>query len=1782
MNARVAYTDVCFHKDSMSDLINKALEQARLRLLDLTNRNRLINYRESARCIAIVDELPSQVCERLFDDKLFTFLPYDGPEDRTPPSELPLPPAAGVAVPGKHKDGHLQTPYSTKDLKTRLRKLVGDYRTILEETGASSVFLAMGFLRYRDSEDSQVWQRAPLLLLPVTIEREFGGWEPNAFSIRMLDDELQTNRSLLHKLDSLSVRLPEIEKAWVSSPGSDEATFSPEAYFASVARALRANTAKDWRVERQMSIGVFRFQKQALWRDLDPENWPARSPVTGHALVRRILLGPQGESRPPGALPDLQYSDPDEIDGHTKSLPLVLDADSSQVQALHHALQAQDGLVIEGPPGTGKSQTIANLIAAAIAQGKSVLFVAEKLAALEVVSKRLAEKGLDPYCLSLHGLNSNRKTFYEGLQKRLAHTPRYSATSVEQARRELSRVRNILLDLSELLTTQLGPLELPAHEVVWRVEQLRQRLPDSLPLHTLTVSTNDAAWFQNHKLYANEYAAEWHAIPAEAREAWIGFTPRSYSDQHRSAVLACFAGTKDQVAALREATTSAGLAEALGSPVSVSRVLTWRKREPAARVPPLPETTTPEVVQAILSCGSLSQTEEFLAKCAEYLSLRQELSRVLDLTTSRVAVEAATALLHINRIAGLCDTSATTLDHCAELADAHQDIRATIASVSSKATGLAKLLSLTPRRLSDYTAVTEAGEQLIDAPAGMNAYAFAGLAHPRAAESLMKAAEKSAELRDDLKQCDLLDPERVTDCDGALAAIADVEACAEAWFPFVSKKYRRAKGYLSARLRSGARFSRKPEILAKLRKQLSICRNRDAFGQNKEYLAALGPVFTGIDTDWERARELVAHATTLRQHVGQENARSLLASWEKHESALGDVVGSLQSSLKLIEEFRRQHAFYAPDVWLRPLNDIADALGRTQAIYAEAADYFRDDRISIATNLTVHDAKHALSVLFPRHQKLRAEIDLHPFLAKLCGVSSAAEIQSITHLQLALRWLSGVADAPGVSEELLPWLLPAEETLARSRNLLLSEISEKTHDTLRTLSNLLQGLGDFRLSAYFGSDALLQAIPDKLLACEATLDALPALQRIGHLRTRLRDAGLDPITIAIEQGIIKDSVAGDWLDLAVHSVAYEAFAADNPCIQAQSNTAYETTRRAAAETDKQLFALNAEQIAASLHSNRCPQGNATGTVSSFTELGLIRHQISLKKRHLPIRQLMSRAGKSLKALKPCFLMSPLSVAQYLPPGEIHFDLVVMDEASQIRPEDAIGAIARGSNCVIVGDPNQLPPTSFFDGADPTDGDELDEQTLIVNTESILDVCLTQLPMRRLTWHYRSQHERLIQFSNDQFYDGKLKVFPSPAQDSPTHGVRGTLVTAPSYRKGGYNRGEAEVVVQKAIWHLRRGGDDSLGIVAMNKRQAEEIEVLLEAERRKDPALERRVSEMRPPLFVKNLENVQGDERDIILISTTYGPSAPGEPVAQRFGPINSSVGHRRLNVIATRAKKCVEVITSLRPSDILVGNNASAGTRAFRDYLSYVFTGKVPDRGTFTGRAAESPFEEAVAYHIRAMGLECEPQIGVAGFFVDIGIRHPGRPGEFLLGVECDGATYHSSRSVRDRDRLRQEILESKGWRIHRIWSTSWFYDRGTEIARLRKAVADELARQPALHDPKTAAEPSAAEPPPREEPPQSRQRPSDTPVSVAAEEADREDALEMALERYWRKEISPDFPDRSNSVLSPEMIALLVTHRPHSLADFVALIPDLARRGCDTKQARFLNDICELIREFA
>lgn len=470
------------------------------------------------------------------------------------------------------------------------------------------------------------------------------------------------------------------------------------------------------------------------------------------------------------------------------------------------------------------------------------------------------------------------------------------------------------------------------------------------------------------------------------------------------------------------------------------------------------------------------------------------------------------------------------------------------------------------------------------------------------------------------------------------------------------------------------------------------------------------------------------------------------------------------------------------------------------------------------------------------------------------------------------------------------------------------------------------------------------------------------------------------------------------------------------------------------------------------HLAQIPQG-AQG------EMGVIRSEIGKKTRHLAIRRLFERAGTAIQRIKPVLLMSPISVAQYLPPSALSFDLLVIDEASQVRPEDALGAIARANQIVVVGDQKQLPPSSFFDRLAANDDADEDEPELLAGAakvaemESVLTLCEARgLGSRMLEWHYRSRDPSLIKVSNREFYQDGLILPPSPLQADPEFGLCFTQV-AGVYDKGGKrdNRKEGEAIVARVAEHARKHPSLSLGIVTFSFAQRNLITELLELGRRSDTVLDAFMREgQSEDIFVKNIENVQGDERDVILVSVGYGPAvAGGRLTSMSFGPVNGEGGERRLNVLFTRARVRCEVFASFDPGDIDVSRTAGEGPRILKRFLEYAKTGRL-DEHSPTGLGADSPFEEDVADVIRSLGFLADPQVGSAGFRIDIGVRHPDRPGTYVLAVECDGAAYHSALWARERDRLRQDVLEHLGWRFHRIWSTDWFYNRRAEIERLR------------------------------------------------------------------------------------------------------------------------------------
>ncbi|WP_296457286.1 DUF3320 domain-containing protein [Rubinisphaera sp.] len=472
-----------------------------------------------------------------------------------------------------------------------------------------------------------------------------------------------------------------------------------------------------------------------------------------------------------------------------------------------------------------------------------------------------------------------------------------------------------------------------------------------------------------------------------------------------------------------------------------------------------------------------------------------------------------------------------------------------------------------------------------------------------------------------------------------------------------------------------------------------------------------------------------------------------------------------------------------------------------------------------------------------------------------------------------------------------------------------------------------------------------------------------------------------------------------------------------------------------------------------------------------SELGLLRHQMNLKRPSKSIREVIEGMPGAFNKLAPCLLMSPLSIAQYLPADQQPFDVVIFDEASQITTWDAIGAIARGRQTIIVGDPKQLPPTNFFGRSDSDEDEEMQDYER--DLESILDEAIASgLPVRRLDWHYRSQHESLIAFSNWNYYDNKLVTFPSTA----TADQAVSLVHLPEaiYDKGKSrtNPMEAKRLVQDAIekmkaWlKLPQDNRPTLGVITFNSQQQSLIQDYFDAELRNSPELEWFFDDGRiEPTVVKNLENVQGDERDVMLFSITYGPDkvrrSTGNPGAS-FGPLNLQGGERRLNVAVTRARQELIVYSSFLPDQLKADKAKYQGVPDLKAFLEYAQKGAsalaashVKSVGEF-----ESPFEEAVAIALTKLGWQVVPQIGVSAFRVDLGVVHPDKPGTFLAGIECDGATYHRSATARDRDKIREQVLRGLGWEILRIWSPDWWYDTQGAVTEMDRQLSELLSNQ--------------------------------------------------------------------------------------------------------------------------
>jgi len=1620
-----------------SDLpLDTKLERARTELLDLSARNRLLNVprsAKSAKTLEIIDERGAEVFRLLVGgSKAFTFLPGKGAaidvdDDEIEIAELAQPEDDGVdarGVANRHADTRLQTRLTPAGLQKKLLDLYYDARTLEEEQGVNILFLAIGTLKWTDPNNATAVRYAPLVLVPVELER---GNAAEKFKLRARQEDFAANLSLEAYLDRLhGLKLPTFEA------GDD---FDPSAYAAAVAEAVSSKPG--WAVDPDdIVLGFFSFAKFLMYRDLDPQTWPAGAKLADHRLIRPLMSDgfPEGEPL---------LSEDESIDAHISPSDMVhiVDSDSSQTLAVEEVRRGRD-IVIQGPPGTGKSQTIANVIASAIADGKSVLFVAEKMAALEVVKRRLDSTGVGDACLELHSNKANKRAVLEEL-RRTWELGAPKTENLDALNARLTDARDHLNIHAERLHAPLGAALHTPYDVVGHLVRLRQAgvKPGYLRLDGVERWTKPA--FDQRSMLLIELAERVLDLGAPGQHLWRGVeldrampTDVARLEQRLATLCTQLAAMREdhaQSARILEAPEPEALAGLEPLAVLARRLAEAPHLDAEALAADI--WTTPEVVREILVAG------------ADYAALRTQLASVFSEAAWSADLEPLRSGL-------------APLDPATPIAafDRAGDIAERVPSLLEQGRRLAEALGrdTPPTDLKALASLAQVAERVASAPD----------ADPAAfAQDLWdNGVERAADLASAVKGLE----EARQEIGAALseaAWAADLSAARGVLAAHGASFLRLFNGDWRAADRLVRSFLADPKT--PLARRLTLL---DTLGRGQAALKLIGD-----DADFGRS----AFASDWRGERSVSAPLLALVEWMRSLRGLGAeprlIVGSRPDRRRIADltlTLTRELEALRPQI-----NIFWDDLGSgRQALFgtAEEPGAARLSALADASAVmsSAHRAVAALSLqvepsLAIRRQTLNdlAKGQARSAALNACASQGRAALGSAwrdlesdwTALSEAASWLeangdirglaSRIADRAGLAAHFDAALLTREQWIA---------------DVQTILADLKAGA-----EAAVVADRL-SATPVATLAAHlaAWRDGGEALTSWVSYRARAREAsdlGLSDAVARLHDGRLAPVAAHDDFEQAFFEAILEQQLEAEPELAVFDGEIHGRRVREFVDLDQQRIRAAAMQVARAHHRKIPPLvGGAVGP------LGVLKGEMARKKGHMPIRQLMQKAGPVVQRLKPVFMMSPLSVAQFLPPGEMTFDLLVMDEASQIQPIDALGAIARCRQVVVVGDPQQLPPTAFFSKmTGQTDGDDDDGAAKVADIESILGLFTARgLPMRMLRWHYRSRHESLIAISNRQFYENKLVIVPSPFTAQSGLGLRFHHIQDGVFETGTTrtNPTEAKAVARAIVHHAKTTPELSLGVVAFSVGQRKAILEQLELLRRQLAPAEEAFFQLHPtePFFVKNLENVQGDERDVILISIGYGPSAIGAKPPMRFGPVGQEGGERRLNVLISRAKRRCEVFASMT-DEAIDPDFASTrkGVFALKLFMHFARTGRM-SLAESIGRDRHSVFEAQVAQALHDRGYQVHQDVGVSGLFVDIAVASPDHPDRYLLAIECDGPSYRGARSARDRDRLRRSVLENQGWVVHRIWSGDWFKRPQEQLDRaiaVIEATKVELAR---------------------------------------------------------------------------------------------------------------------------
>lgn len=1537
-----------------------------------------------------------------------------------PSSTLPLPSAASGD--DRFDDNELQTLLLPKTFQSRLARILSKARMYQEERGLDVVYIVLGYLKWTLPNAEKLDEfKSPILLLPVTLTKQKSS-EGEIYSVTKLSDPL-LNPSLDHKLTvEAKLDLSRV-KALL-----DTGRIDVEGLFEAITDLKPKNM--QWVVQREASFGIYPFQGIELYHDLDTQ----RADFSKFPIVSELMVG---KGQEPGiGTSSFSEEDVDSQVGHSLVPHIVLDADSSQFISLLKVAN-NENVALEGPPGSGKSQTIVNAIANAIFSGKKVLFVAQKVTALEVVLSRLQSLGLHQFVLPLMGGHGSTDEFYEAVADRLAMQSSSSSRDIENLKAQYESHRDKLTDYIDILTQPVTGTGMTVHQVLGVAvanSEVIRKLPLELqsirvyperlvkdfgPADIDAMASQVADWCARLAKSRISSSSPWADAPAETLDTDL--VNKAMVDTGRASI-------EIQTALSRlNAPSKKLLEDCLKNPLNTiqHQIESLAEDEDLIRAHDLSMDMGKDEAGRVLN--DLVETNNKLTDLQSQLGLTAEKLPIVGKNKSKfVLLKDFVSEFKIQKIT--TGTIISAKDNLAERKSRLQKLQFfKVESIDQISPGI------TIQQILAYEPLLKYREALQSSKSYLREMGIEG------AKNELRKTKQLLRNRTQIFSVDELPSSRKLT--GWQTTIQNAGI-----FSFMSSTYKSAMQETGRIL---VTVKTKPAILSKLSEAQSFIK------------------------DWT-SLELSNHVNIAAPSLS-DNVSGLLSILDELEAINNRSGATLFSALQLLT-----------------LENLEDLIGLIREL--EVASLSWGD---ISTEASSIDAKitkiqNSLNELTEAESVFVSLGNVSP-IKLVVLISNSETIEKLLDIRAKLvAELDPEFEDNEVAKKILQAHLDYSELSESVVSVLFNEEGELAFDALAKLLPSFEKIQQsfYSLMQVKGKHVVAQAIGLKksLEVLEHHRSDQTGLNNLIARRSvfvEAEKAGLENLVEKMEEagvsedykGIAKAALAASLQDQIQHEFGSVLMQFDGTSLSA--------ARSRIQSLDRNIIEISRHEVANNAIARaKPPYGNAYGKKSEYTELALLAHELQ-KQRRTPPRKILKRAQNALMELFPCWMMVPSAVAQHLPKST-DFDLVIIDEASQMTPENSISALMRAKNAFIAGDTNQLPPTNFFKGLSV---DEEEDEDVTTTEESILELANVQFhPKHRLLWHYRSKHEDLIAFSNHYVYDSELVIFPSP---HPTiNGMGISLVEVNGTFQRGVNPAEAQVMLEAIVQFMKDTPNRSLGVAVMNQSQMEQLEAMVLREAESNKAVSKYLDHWASArqglerFFVKNLENVQGDERDVIFVGTVYGRDPLGK-FYQRFGPINGPAGKRRLNVLFSRAKEQIVTFSSI-PLGEFNPSPTNEGATLLRRWLEFSATKRLGEVAHNHERAGhtDSPFEEHVIEAVRSLGYEAVPQVGVSSYFIDVGVKHPKYPLGYICGIECDGSTYHSSKSARDRDRLREEVLNRLGWELYRIWSTDWFRDplgcREVLKTYLSERLEGLVKNMPKIVQPKPV-EPKRIELPPRQ-----------------------------------------------------------------------------------------------------